>query len=319
MKINQSITIQNGKLAQLTPIVVDGKITNVSVSYQGIEYNSVPDLIVSGSGVGAELRFIVDNGRISDVIVLNTGVGYSASNTSIQVIPSGKNAIIDPQIRKLIVNDNSDRFSTGEVLLPGKDKLQYSISKYFESLRSSFLEDGSLSGIIGWAYDGNPIYGPYGYIDPGNIFSGLKTLNSGYILDITNISDRPPGFQDGFFIEDYKFDNSGDLDEYNGRYEKNDEYPNGVYAYHATIDEFPYFIGNKYQSKLISDSNLDQSFDFNNSNLLRNTFPYKVSEKNADYDFINETSDVLDQKIEVLSVTSGPIQSVEIQNAGRQL
>ena len=77
---------------------------------------------------------------------------------------------------------------------------------------------------------------------------------------------------------------------------KNVEYPNGVYAYHATIDEFPYFIGNKYKSKLISNSDLDQSFDFNNSNLLRNTLPYKVSELNANYDFINETSDVLGTK-----------------------
>ena len=65
-----------------------------------------------------------------------------------------------------------------------------------------------------------------------------------------------------------------------------------------------------------SDSNLDQSFDLNNSNLLRNTLPYKVSEKNADYDFVNETSDVLDQKIEVISVTSGPIESLEIQSSG---
>ena len=23
-----------------------------------------------------------------------------------------------------------------------------------------------VSGIIGWAYDGNPIYGPYGFSDP---------------------------------------------------------------------------------------------------------------------------------------------------------
>ena len=62
----------------------------------------------------------------------------------------------------------------------------------------------------------------------------------------------------GFFVEDYKFDGSGDLDEYNGRYERNDDFPNGVYAYHATIDEFPYFIGNKYRSEPVFDSNLDQ-------------------------------------------------------------
>ena len=108
---------------------------------------------------------------------------------------------------------------------------------------------------------GNPIYGPYAYTDPNNISSVLKTLESGYVLDTSNVVDRPSGFKGGFFVEDYKFDNSGDLDEYNGRYEKNNEFPNGVYAYHATIDEFPYFAGNKYQSKLISDSNLNQSFD----------------------------------------------------------
>ena len=311
-----TVTVENGRLAQLTPVVTGGKITNVTISYEGIEYYSVPDLVVTGSGTGAELRAIVNaSGQISEVKVINTGIGYSSTNTKIEVISSGKDAIFDPQIRKLTV-DNNQRYSTGELLSTGKDKIQYTTLKYFSVLRNAFLEDGTLSGIIGWAYDGNPIYGPTGYSDPENVSSGLKTLQSGYTLDISNVVNRPSGFSDGFFVEDYKFDGSGDLDEYNGRYERNDEYPNGVYAYHATIDEFPYFIGNKYRSKLISDSNLDQSFNFNNSNLLRNTLPYKVSEKNADYDFINETSDILEQKIEILSVNSGAVESVKIQNGG---
>ena len=312
-----TITIQNGKLAQLTPVVVGGRITNVSISYQGTQYYSVPDLVVSGDGTGAELRAIVTNGRISEVKVLNTGVGYAQSTTSIDIIASGKGAIIDPQIRKLTVNDNTVRFASGEVLLKGKDKLQYTVSKYFEDLRDSFLENpSSISGIVGWAYDGNPIYGPYGYTNPVNKFSALKTLESGYTLDSSNVTDRPSGFDAGFFVEDYKFDDSGDLDEYNGRFERNEDFPQGVYAYHATIDEFPYFIGNKYRSELISDSDLNQSFDFNSSNLHRNTLPYKVSELEANYDFVNETSDVLEQRIEVISVTSDSINSLEVQNAG---
>ena len=310
------VTIENGKLAKLSPVVVAGTINSVTISYEGLEYYSVPDLVVTGSGTGAELRAIVNaSGQISEVKIINAGTGYSSTDTKIEVISSGKDAIFDPQIRKLTV-DNNQRYSTGELLSTGKNKIQYTVLKYFSVLRSAFLEDGTLSGIIGWAYDGNPIYGPTGYSDPEDIFSGVKTLQSGYTLDISNVPNRPSGFSNGFFVEDYKFDGSGDLDEYNGRYERNDEYPNGVYAYHATIDEFPYFIGNKYRSKLISDSNLDQSFDFNNSNLLRNTLPYKVSEKDADYDFINETSDVLDQKIEILSVNSGAVESVEIQNGG---
>jgi len=317
-----TINIQNGKSAQLTPVVIGDKIISVSISYQGSEYYSVPDLIVTGSGTGAELRAIINNGQISEVKVINTGIGYSASNTKIQVVSSGKNAFIDPQIRKLTLDDNKVRFNNGQVLLKGKDKLQYSVSKYFEDLRDSFIETpvgvGNTinSKIIGWAYDGNPIIGPYGYTDPENELSELKSLESGYILNISNVEDRPSGFDAGFFVEDYQFDGSGDLDEYNGRYEKNLEYPNGVYVYHATIDQFPYFIGNKYKSKLISDSDLNQTFDFNNSNLLRNTLPYKVSELSADYDFINETNDILNQKIEVLSVTSDSIKSIEIQNGG---
>ena len=311
-----TITVQNGKLAQLNPVVVDGKISSVSVSYGGTEYYSVPDLVVSGTGIGAELRAIVSDGKISEVKVINAGIGYSSSNTIVEVIASGQNVFIDPQIRKLTVNDNHERFSTGEVLLSGNNKLQYSVSKYFTALRNSFLEDsGSRSGIIGWAYDGNPIYGPYGYPNPETAL-GVELLTSGYSSSISNVVDRPSGFDVGFFVEDYKFDGSGDLDEYNGRYERNDDFPNGVYAYHATIDEFPYFIGNKYRSEPVFDSNLDQSFDFNNSNLLRNTLPYKVSEKGADYDFVNEISDVLEQKIKVVSVTSGPIESLEIQSAG---
>jgi hypothetical protein len=322
LKKNPIISIKNGKSAQLTPSVIDGRIQSVLISYVGSEYYSTPDLIVSGSGIGAELRAVINDGKISEVKVLNTGIGYSASNTKIQVVSSGKNAFINPQIRTLTVNDNISRFTTGEVLLEGKDKLQYSVSKYFENLRNSFKETPvgsaltSISHIIGWAYDGNPIYGPYGYVNPNNISSGLKSLESGYTSNLSNIEDRPVEFINGFFVEDYKFNGEKDLDEYNGRYEKNDEYPNGVYAYHATIDQFPYFIGNKYKSKLISNSDLDQSFDLNNSNLLRNTLPYKVSELNANYDFINETSEVLDQKIEVVSVTSDSIKSIEIENSG---
>ena len=96
-----TINIQNGKSAQLTPVVIGDKITSVSISYQGSEYYSVPDLIVTGSGTGAELRAIINNGQISEVKVINTGIGYSASNTKIQVVSSGKNAFIDPSNKKI--------------------------------------------------------------------------------------------------------------------------------------------------------------------------------------------------------------------------
>jgi hypothetical protein len=47
------------------------------------------------------------------------------------------------------------------------------------------------------------------------------------------------------------------LDENNGRFGKTPEFPNGVYAYFATLEvgtlepEFPYFIGNTYGSNTL--------------------------------------------------------------------
>jgi len=314
-KKNPNIAVKNGKFAELSPVIINGSIQSVIVSYTGIEYYSVPDLIVLGSGTGAELRSVIQDGKIIEVKVINPGIGYS-QDTTIQVIPSGRNLVTDFEIRKLRVNNNI-RFSSGEVLLEGRDKLQYSILKYFDELSDSFLEEEKKgSEIIGWCYDGNPIYGPYGHSDPNDRNSEIKQLKSSYTLDISNVFDRPNGFSEGFFVEDYKFNSGNDLDEYNGRYEKNNDFPNGVYAYHATIDEFPYFIGNKYKSKLILDYKLDQSLELNNLNLLRNTLPYKISEKNASYDFIDEITETFEQKVEVVSVTDGGIESLSIENSG---
>ena len=48
--------------------------------------------------------------------------------------------------------------------------------------------------------------------------------------------------------------------------------------------KFPYFIGNTYRSNTLSENSiLNQSFDFNNSNLLRNTLPYKISDNYINY------------------------------------
>ena len=90
------------------------------------------------------------------------------------------------------------------------------------------------SPIIGWAYDGNPIYGPYGYTTPTG--GAVRAMESGYKPATSDI--RPPlsNFHQGFFVEDFVFDNSGDLDEYNGRFCVTPDYPNGVYAYFATIN-----------------------------------------------------------------------------------
>jgi len=328
------ILIKNGKNAQLKPVVVNGRIEDVNVQYSGSEYYSTPEIKIYGSGTGATIKPVIVNNKLVDVVIINPGTGYGASNTTLVVESSGRNEVLNAQVRSLTVNKNvlygqedDIRELANDILISSLNNLQYTVSGYSQKIQDEFADSGvQHSPIIGWAYDGNPIYGSYGYSNASDDNSEIKRLISGYSLNTTNVQNRPNGFDPGFFVEDYVFTNTGDLDEYNGRYCVTPEFPNGVYAYFATSEEdiygdvvgqFPYFIGNKYRSKFISEnSNLDQTFDFNESGLIRNTLPYKVNEEFAGNDFIIESNDVIDQLTIVESVSSGSITSYEIINEG---
>lgn len=112
------------------------------------------------------------------------------------------------------------------------------------------------SPIIGFAFDGFPVYGAYAYSDTNGTGS-IKRMRSSYTT--TTVSTRTNGpavstqYPVGCFIEDFTYvSGSGDLDQRNGRWCKTPEYPNGTYAYFVTIDEhqtpvFPYtFYGSYY-------------------------------------------------------------------------
>lgn len=126
------------------------------------------------------------------------------------------------------------------------------------------------SPIIGFAFDGYPIYGPFAYGNPLDSTSAIKRMTSGYQL--RNITKRnilpdgtnatPPGpdvnttFPLGTYIEDYEYI-LGDLDEYNGRFCYTPDYPLGTYAYFIATDSvgnpaFPYVLGLQYYGKVSS-------------------------------------------------------------------
>jgi YHYH protein/Secretion system C-terminal sorting domain len=123
------------------------------------------------------------------------------------------------------------------------------------------------SPIIGFAFDGYPVYGPYGYSNPNSATSTITRMKTGYAL--RNITDRtklpynvtptqvgPPinnTYPLGAYCEDYEWSsaNGGDLDKYNGRFCVTPDYPEGTYAYFVTISaagvpQFPYIIGIEY-------------------------------------------------------------------------
>lgn len=128
---------------------------------------------------------------------------------------------------------------------------------------------GKHSPLVGFAFDGYPVYGPYGYVNATDSTSGVTRMKSGYSLrSITTRHTLPDGtaltaaqygpdvsttYPIGTYCEDYEWlaANGGDLDEYNGRFCVTPEYPAGTYAYFVTVDAsgaavFPYYIGIYY-------------------------------------------------------------------------
>ena len=113
------------------------------------------------------------------------------------------------------------------------------------------------SPIIGYAYDGYPIYGAYAYTNTNG--TGLiKRMVSGYTLSPNTLRTNGPAvggiYPNGCFCEDYVYTGGAgtDLDQYNGRTCVTPEYPAGTYAYFVTIDagglpQYPFVIGPTYK------------------------------------------------------------------------
>ena len=332
------VSVVNGTEAQLNPIISNGKIISVQILSGGRNYKSAPDLkVVSNSGSGAKLRAIVSGGAITKVIIQSTGIGYDTLSTNIVVTTLGAGLVVNTSVRKLTIN-KTKRFEEygGEFLFSNEviKGLEYSILGYNDDLRTAFFDTdtNTHSPLIGWAYDGNPIYGSYGYSDPEDSSSGVIRLSSGYTLNTGLVLNRPSGFAEGFFIEDYEFNASGQLDEHNGRFCKTVDYPNGVYAYFATSDidpstggliaQYPYFVGQTYRTtplveNLYGRESINQNnFDFDSGEYSRNTYPYLLGEEKADNDYILESYELATQKAIVESVSSGTIESVSVLSPG---
>jgi hypothetical protein len=122
------------------------------------------------------------------------------------------------------------------------------------------------SPLIGFAYDGFPVYGAYAYKNT-NGTGGIVRMKSSFSLrNITvrntlytgaSVTSGPPvntTYTLGSFREDYQFNTptaSDYLDIHNGRFCVTPEYPAGTYCYFATVDAnwnsaYPYLIGPTY-------------------------------------------------------------------------
>ena len=92
----------------------------------------------------------------------------------------------------------------------------------------SLIRSDQHSPIVGWAFDGYPIYGMYGYDNDGTT---IRAITSSYVVERT----QDGGDQGYNGIDDWNYMGGvGDLDECNGRFGPTPEYPDGIYHYVST-------------------------------------------------------------------------------------
>lgn len=286
-KKNPDVTITSGRKATAEATVTNGKVTQIKIIQPGEYYSTAPTVrIIDGAGRGrfAEYTAEVDtSGRITGFTVVSEGNFYSQENIQVEIVPIGENAVATAQIRKWYFDrykkvENEINTGTRGYFYSslgtdgGRNILEENIDSTYGLGVVNLLNNGSLGlthgRILGYAYDGNPIYSVGGYGDPLNSVSPLEALQSGYKLKTSrNNGPSTSTYPLGTFVEDYYYEYSDaygktTLDENNGRWCVTPEYPNGTYAYFHTPLTYPYVVGPTFYSNPVASnytSNIKQS------------------------------------------------------------
>ena len=182
---------------KITPIINNGRIVEVQVDNQGEGYNAPPNLVITANqGNHGKLVPIINDGKITSVRIQNPGIGYTGS-VGVAVTTDASNGKLRAKLQTWTVNlfkKYVDIISEDDGILEAAENSEFGIEythlyaprKLRESLyvrdQDNNIKYGLLdlqkvdgeevaaeyhSPIIGWAYDGNPIYGPYGYANHG--------------------------------------------------------------------------------------------------------------------------------------------------------
>ena len=362
-----NISIFSGSDAIAQAIVSGGKIAQILIIDPGSGYYAPPEIVVSGTGKNAKLVPVIQSGQLIDVIIINPGYGYDSRNITLTVFAAGSGGQLRTNAKQWTINKierlfQSRKISPDDGILTNSINSNYELEyvhgyaprKLRQILTSTKYVSGSLvyqpdlvlsnnieissnahSPILGWAYDGNPIYGPYGFDKESG--GAIRYMKSGYKLIIDQIN-RPSNslYAEGIFVEDFTFLGDGDLDAHNGRFCITPEFPNGTYAYFSTIDGnevqsvglfanffkpiFPYFIGKTYKSTPSSfnfnyQSNQDD-IDLNKTDWLRNTSPFKLNSSHSGYNYLFKPFDAIEQTANINSIIAGSVDNITVKSGG---
>ena len=133
---------------------------------------------------------------------------------------------------------------------------------HYHTYTSVFYEETPTghSPILGFAFDGFPIYGPYAWSNQDGTGEITRMRSSFRLRERDQFGEQARGTPDGRFVEDFEYvDGLGDLDVNNGRFCVTPEFPKGTYAYFMTLDEvgtpaFPYIMGPRYHGSPVKQS-----------------------------------------------------------------
>ena len=337
--------------AILKPIISDGLIVDVQILNTGKEYTNDIDIVVtSETGKYAELFPTIVNGKITQISVINSGINYDGTNTTLSIRKRGSGARFEGNVfewkinqiekNKSIINSNDEGIITPSDNNDfGLQFVNYYPSKKLRKNLNNFIDaEGNEDPpsaitnpyqILGWAYDGNPIFGPYGKVN-----GEIKKLKSSYNkfsdpeINVSINSKLRPNFRSGFFVDDFYFDraiSNGDLDEYNGMFINSSDFPNINYGYFFSLDDegnpqYPYSIGSEFKDLPIEENfepSINQELNFNDLDIVRNTGPYYLNSSYASYDLINKVESKYKQEFVVRQIQSSGINSVSVYNPGQ--
>ena len=321
------ITITSGRRAEVRAVVTGGRVTSLIIDNPGEYYSSPPTVRIrdnAGRGRFANYTAIIDgDGKITDFEKIDEGNFYNQDTVIVDIIAVGEDATGIPLLKEWNFNryeklkDTLDT-ENGYIFQNYNNTLEYGYGYVAnpKALRVALSDNINNAGtepatkvhspIIGFAYDGNPIYGPFGHQNPLDVQSPIVRMTSGYSIKNSR-SDGPSvnRYPLGSFIDDYEYvHRSGSLDENNGRFCITPEFPKGTYAYFLTIDsnqtpQFPYIVGANFYS-LPVDSNY-------NSEINQNDIP-----KNARRYYVPGISRNGDGLIATISdVSSGTIDNID--------
>lgn len=241
-----NITITSGQGATFS-LKFDryGRITSASVLDGGSYYIDTPTIQVvdaSGRGKGAVLTCTVSGGSVDSVTIIGGGIDYNPLTTDARANSVGGGAVVSAEVESYtydvvqeIKRSNTQMMDSGNgFIFDNGTRFGYPAgpAQLLTQLGDNAAEHSS---IIGWARDGNPIYGPFGYSNGVDATGGIERAYSGYqvrdnrdnILANGNtvVATDPPSittYPMGTFVEDYEFVgenisfSAGRLDAQNG-------------------------------------------------------------------------------------------------------